>query len=477
MWNFQPSVNLVKGGAGYVGGPTMAVIADHCPNLQITVDDSNRDNIKKWNSPSIKNLPFFEAGLEEIILRVRNKNLYFSSNVNETIINSDMIFLCVNTSKKNKGFGVGQASDLKWVESCARQVSSYSKGHTFVIEKSTLPVRTAESIKTILNSSNLVEKNHKTFSVLSNPEFLSEGPAINDFNKPDRVLIGVEEKKPIEALENIILKWIPNQKIIKTNLWSIELSKLTANAFLAQRISSINSIAEFCKSTGGNMGEVVNAIGTDQRIGADFLSACLGFRGSCFKKDISNLVCLSIHFVLSEVAEYWNCVIKLNEWQKLRISKLIVHNLFGTLRGKSITILGFAFKANTNDTIQSAAIDISKNLLEEGANLIIHDPKVSEDQIFSELAIKLRKLKNIQDSNTYKGAGIKENNLNKSFVNVYEILILTEWGIYKKINWKTVEKIIRKRCWFFDIRSIVDLKEIKNTNLNFWKIGDGIIKS
>ena len=347
-------------GAGYVGGPTMAVLAENCPNLHITVVDSNKEKISLWNNTDLKKLPIFEPGLEEIISKVRNKNLFFSSHVNETIANSEMVFLCVNTPTKNKGFGAGQASDLKWVESCARQIAEHSKGHTIVIEKSTLPVRTAETIKTILNSSLKDGQKNKTFSVLSNPEFLSEGTAITDLNSPDRVLIGGEDNQSMEALENIYLNWVPKEKIIRTNLWSSELSKLTANAFLAQRISSINAISAFCESTGGDIREVAKAIGTDKRIGPYFLNAGPGFGGSCFKKDISNLVYLSNYFGLPEVADYWDSVIKLNEWQKLRISKLIVHNLFGTLRGKSITILGFAFKANTNDTRQSAAIDISK---------------------------------------------------------------------------------------------------------------------
>ena len=430
-------------GAGYVGGPTMAVFAQNCPDLRFTVVDINAERINQWNDNNIKNLPVFEPGLEEIILKVRDKNLYFSTDINNTIANSDMIFLCVNTPTKNKGFGAGQASDLKWVESCARQIAYYSKGHTIVIEKSTLPVKTAETIKTILNSSHKNGESSKTFSVLSNPEFLSEGTAINDLNKPDRVLIGGEDSESMEALENIYLNWIP-QKIIKTNLWSSELSKLTANAFLAQRISSINSIAAFCESTGGDVREVAKAIGTDQRIGSEFIDAGPGFGGSCFKKDISNLVYLSNYFGLPDVADYWNSVIKLNEWQKLRISKLIVHKLFGTLRGKSIAILGFAFKANTNDTRQSAAIDISKNLLEEGANLIIHDPKVSEDQIFSELGIKPRHNKSITSLNMEEGTWIKENSLDKSLVNVDAILILTEWGIYKEIKWEKVEKNNKK---------------------------------
>ena len=289
--------NICCIGAGYVGGPTMAVIAENCPNLRITVVDKNNERISQWNNIDTSKLPVFEPGLEEIIKKVRDKNLYFSNDIKGAIEKSEIIFLCVNTPTKEKGFGAGEASDLKFIESCAREVAQYSKGHTIVIEKSTLPVRTAETIKTILNSSTIVgQSTNKTFSVLSNPEFLAEGTAIQDLKNPDRVLIGGEDDNSIELLANIYLNWIPNEKIIRTNLWSSELSKLTANAFLAQRISSINSISAFCEITGGDIKEVSKAIGSDRRIGPDFLNTGPGFGGSCFKKDILNLVYLCRYY-------------------------------------------------------------------------------------------------------------------------------------------------------------------------------------
>tara|TARA_B100000886_G_scaffold340510_1_gene310648 strand:- start:3753 stop:5195 length:1443 start_codon:yes stop_codon:yes gene_type:complete len=472
--------NICCIGAGYVGGPSMSVLAEKCPNLQIIVVDVNEEKIRQWNSQDINDIPVYEPGLEEIIKETRGKNLHFSSDIRSAIAKSDMIFLCVNTPTKNKGFGAGQASDLKWIESCARQVANYSTKHTIVIEKSTLPVRTAETIKTILNSSldkDSLEK--KTFAVLSNPEFLAEGSAIRDLRNPDRVLIGGEDSQSIDALANIYLNWIPKEKIIRTNLWSSELSKLTANAFLAQRISSINSISAFCESTGGDIREVSKAIGSDKRIGADFLKSGPGFGGSCFKKDISNLVYLADYYGLKEVSKYWESVIRLNEWQKLRISKLIVHKLFGTLRGKSIAILGFAFKANTNDTRQSPSIDISKNLLEEGANLKIHDPKVTEEQIMKELGTMPCSKKNIaKNSSSLKndeGLWEKESSINEALKNVDAILILTEWDIYCDLDWREISKLMRKPSWVFDTRSVVDPIKVKDAGLNLWRIGDGII--
>ena len=377
--------NICCIGAGYVGGPTMAVIAEKCQDIQINVVDVNKDRINKWNSDNLDELPIYEPGLDEIIKNSRGKNLHFSNLIEEKIALADMVFISVNTPTKNKGLGAGKASNLKWVEECARQVAKYSIGHTIIVEKSTLPVRTAEVIKSILNeakNSNLGNNfPKKTFDVLSNPEFLSEGSAINDLINPDRVLIGGDNPEAIESLTTIYKYWVPEEKILQTNIWSSELAKLTANAFLAQRISSINSISALCESTGADVREVSRAIGSDSRIGTKFLDSGPGFGGSCFKKDILNLVYLADFFGLPEVATFWESVVKLNSWHQHRISKLITKNLFGTLSNKKIIILGFAFKANTNDTRESAAIQICRDLLEEGAFLIIHDPKVYQNQI------------------------------------------------------------------------------------------------
>ena len=471
--------NICCIGAGYVGGPTMAVIADKCPNIIVDVVDINKERIQKWNSVNLEDLPIYEPGLKEIIERCRNKNLRFSSSIKEKIKSADMIFISVNTPTKKKGFGAGKASDLKWVEACARQVALYASNHTIVVEKSTLPVRTAGVIKEILSETEVSPKNYnvkKTFDVLSNPEFLAEGSAIDDLIYPDRVLIGGENQKAIESLVQIYQNWVPNEKILRTNLWSSELAKLTSNAFLAQRISSINSISAICEETGADIREVSKAIGCDSRIGSKFLNSGPGFGGSCFKKDILNIVYLSEFFGLPEVASFWESVVKLNDWQQHRISKLIVRKLFGTLSNKKIVILGFAFKANTNDTRESPAINVCKDLLEEGASLVIHDPKVSNNQIKSDL--KFDSNKDLVEKNNYsidvEGKWYKENDLSASFKDADAVVLLTEWSEYKKINWEDVSGKMRKPSWIFDTRSITKPQAVRNAGLNLWRIGDGL---
>ena len=451
-------------GAGYVGGPTMSVIADKCPHLVVNVVDLNEERINLWNSDDISKIPIFEPGLQEIIERVRNKNLFFTTEIEKTIRNSDMIFISVNTPTKTKGIGAGKASDISWVEACTRQVAKYSVGETIVVEKSTIPVRTAEAIKAILENSKRDNQDKCSFSVLSNPEFLAEGTAIKDLQNPDRILIGGDDASSIQSLKDIYLNWVNEEKIITTNLWSSELSKLTANAFLAQRISSINAMSALCEVTGANVQEVKEAIGLDTRIGSKFLNAGPGFGGSCFKKDILNLTYLCEHFGLPEVASYWEQVISINEWQKYRIYKLVINKLFGNVNKKKIAILGFSFKADTNDTRESPAIFICKQLLNEGAIVRIHDPKVDEAQISFEL-----------------GDFGKENSLNWSFSrdlanifdNVEAIVILTEWEVYKEINWDWVNDKIMPPAWLFDTRRIVNPDKIKNCDFKFWQVGLG----
>ena len=461
-------------GAGYVGGPTMAVIADKCPNLNVTVLDINQERINQWNNPDLEKLPVYEPGLKDVINRVRGKNLFFSTQIESIIADSEMIFISVNTPTKIKGFGAGYASDLKWVEASARQVAKYARGHTIVVEKSTLPVKTAQVIKDILNKSlnnSIKEEKNSTFSILSNPEFLAEGNAINDLNNPDRVLIGGEEFKSINVLKNIYNNWVPNNRIITTNLWSSELSKLTANAFLAQRISSINSISAICEATGAEVNEVSNAVGYDSRIGSKFLSAGPGFGGSCFKKDILNLVYLSKHYGLIEVAEYWEQIIKINDWQKKRISKLIVEKLFGTVAYKKIVILGFAFKANTNDTRESPAIDIVEDLIENGAEILISDPKVTSHQISKNLKQKGDQ----KEMNSEVGFWKFSKDIYQAVVNADAVVLLTEWDEYKNLDWERISKKMRAPSWVFDARSITNKKEIKKAGINFWAIGNGSI--
>jgi len=470
--------NICCIGAGYVGGPTMAVIAYKCNDIVVNVVDSNKSRIDSWNNDDLKELPIYEPGLDKIISKTRNKNLFFSTNIEKNISNADLIFISVNTPTKTNGLGAGKASDLKWVELCTRKVAKFSLGHTIVVEKSTLPVRTAEVIKEILykaQGESANTKNPKTFDVLSNPEFLAEGTAINDLLEPDRVLIGGEDQESTKTLSKIYENWIPKEKILLTNLWSSELAKLIANAFLAQRISSINSVSALCEKTGANINQVSKAIGLDKRIGDRFLKSGPGFGGSCFQKDILNLVYLSEYFGLPEVSKYWEEVIKINNWQRKRIYRLIVEKLFGTISQKKIVILGFAFKANTNDTRESAAISICKDLIEEGAELVIHDPKVSPLQIEIELGMKPfseMKNDNIDYPKNYLGNWRFSENLN-IFDNAHAVLVLTEWDDYKNIEWDYVVKKMIKPAWVFDARSIVNVDLVKKSGLNMWSLGDG----
>ena len=458
-------------GAGYVGGPTMAVMADKCEYLKVTVVDVDKEKIQRWNSNDYSKLPVFEPGLSSIIKRIRGKNLFFSNNIKKEIAEADIIFISVNTPTKKSGYGAGFASDLKWVESCTRTISNYAVGHTIVVEKSTVPVKTAEVIKTILES-NQDKVDGKTFSILSNPEFLAEGTAVKDLENPDRVLIGGQDDTSIECLASIYENWVEKKKIIKTNIWSSELSKLAANAFLAQRISSINAIGSICEVTGADVREVKLAIGYDQRIGEHFLETGPGFGGSCFKKDILNIIYLSKYFSLPEVSKYWEQVLSLNEWQISRISKLVVDKLFGTVNGKKIVILGFAFKANTNDTRESSAIQITKELLSEGAKIVIHDPKVDEKQISNDLGKNpTKEFENSLEEGSWS--------FSKDFKFIFQdsdaVIILTDWEDYKSLDWDKYIKLMRKPSWIFDSRSVVNPKEIKELGVKLWRIGDGTL--
>tara|TARA_B100000212_G_C27367379_1_gene530920 strand:+ start:688 stop:2088 length:1401 start_codon:yes stop_codon:yes gene_type:complete len=462
--------NICCIGAGYVGGPTMAVIADNCPNIQVNVVDNNILRIKQWNTKDFSKLPIYEPGLGEIVKRCRGKNLHFSNDLEHNIQRADIVFISVNTPTKKYGFGAGKASNLKYVEECARQVAKFAEGHTIVVEKSTLPVRTAEAIKSILEASQ--NKNLSTFDVLSNPEFLAEGSAINDLINPERVLIGGDNIDSISILNEIYSQWVPKNKILNTNIWSSELAKLTANAFLAQRISSINSIGAICEATGADIREVSRAIGSDSRIGSKFLDAGPGFGGSCFKKDILNLVYLAEYYGLKEVADFWNSVVLVNNWHQQRISKLITKKLFGSLSNKKIIMLGFAFKANTNDTRESAAIGISKDLLAEGAFLHIHDPKVNPDQIANDLGIPQNEANN-KEIFSEEGRWYFVKDIYEAVKGADAILVITEWEIYSKIDWLKVSKLMRKPSWVFDSRSILIPEKVKESGLNFWRIGDG----
>jgi UDPglucose 6-dehydrogenase len=458
----QTTLSICCIGAGYVGGPTMAVIADRCPEVQVTVVDLNAERIAAWNDPDLAQLPVYEPGLDAVVGRARGRNLHFSTAVEQTIAAADVVFISVNTPTKTKGLGAGQASDLKWVEASARTVAKAARGHTIVVEKSTLPVRTAAVIQQILESAG--GAGETSFSVLSNPEFLAEGSAVADLEAPDRVLIGGADPAAIEALAAIYRQWVPAERILTTNLWSSELSKLTANAFLAQRISSINGIAAFCEATGADVREVARAIGADSRIGPKFLQAGPGFGGSCFQKDILNLVYLCRHYGLEEVAAYWEQVVTLNHWQQQRIARLVITKLFGTVSGKRIGVLGFAFKADTNDTRESPAIRICRDLLEEGAMLQIVDPKVSERQMALDLG---------QAPGAGEGSWHQVPDVLQAASGADALLLLTEWQQFAQIDWPALAAVMRRPAWLFDARAKADAAAARAAGLQVWTVGEG----
>ncbi|AUP79377.1 UDP-glucose 6-dehydrogenase [Flavivirga eckloniae] len=456
-------------GAGYVGGPTMTVIAQKCPHIKLTVVDINESRIAAWNSKDLNKLPIFEPGLDKIVEEVRGRNLFFSTDIDEAINEADMIFISVNTPTKNYGKGKGMASDLKYIELCARQIAKVSRQNKIVVEKSTLPVRTASAIKSILDNTG----NGVHFQILSNPEFLAEGTAIQDLLKPDRVLIGgdastKEGEVAIQALIDVYLNWVPKEQILTTNVWSSELSKLTANAFLAQRVSSINAMSEICEKTGADIREVSKAIGMDSRIGSKFLNASVGFGGSCFQKDILNLVYIAKSYGLNEVADYWEQVVIMNEHQKKRFSDNIVSTLYNTVSGKKITFLGWAFKKNTNDTRESAAIRVADDLLNERAEISVYDPKVTEERIYEDLnylgtrsSIENKRLLTI-NKDPYRACK-----------NSHAIAILTEWDEFKNYDWKNIYKNMEKPAFVFDGRGLLNKEELEIIGFIYYNIGTG----
>ena len=441
-------------GAGYVGGPTMAMLALKNPDYKVIVVDINSERIKAWNS---ENLPIYEPGLLEIVHKVRDKNLFFSTDVDNSIIEAHIIFVSVNTPTKTFGHGAGYASDLQYWEKTARQILKLSDSSKIIVEKSTLPVKTAQAMERILNSN---EKGI-IFDVLSNPEFLAEGTAIKDLENPDRVLVGSSETESgLRACDKIVQlysSWIDNERILTSNVWSTELSKLTANAFLAQRISSINSISALCEETGANIHEVAHAVGTDSRIGQKFLDASVGFGGSCFKKDIFNLVYLCRHYGLDEVADYWESVVKMNEYQVERFVLKMLKSMFNTVTGKKIALFGFAFKANTGDTRESPAIYVTKKLLNEMANVAISDPKALENA-----KIELKDFKeNVEYcSDPYVAAK-----------NAHAIAVLTEWECYKTLDYKKIFASMEKPAFIFDGRNTLPHKELFEMGFNVIPLG------
>lgn len=461
--------NICCIGAGYVGGPTMAIIAQKCPHIKVTVVDLNEQRIAAWNNTDVTKIPIYEPGLSDIVAEARNRNLYFSTNVDQAIEEAQMIFISVNTPTKTYGLGKGMAADLKYIELCARQIARVSKDNKIVVEKSTLPVRTAEAIKNILDNTG----NGVKFQILSNPEFLAEGTAVEDLLNPDRVLIGGEPdengQNAIKSLAEIYANWVPQDKILTTNVWSSELSKLTANAFLAQRVSSINAMSELCEKTGANVNEVAKAIGMDSRIGSKFLKASVAFGGSCFQKDILNLVYIAKSYGLNEVADYWEQVIIMNDHQKRRFANNIVQTLYNTVSGKKIAFLGWAFKKDTNDTRESAAIHVADYLLNEQANIAVFDPQVAKQQILEDLLyLGTRNLDEIEN-----GICIYDDYIN-ACKNAHAVAILTEWDIFTTYDWQEIYKNMQKPAFIFDGRNLLDAKKMREIGFVYTAIGSSI---
>ena len=426
----------------------MAMIAHKCRDVVVEVVDVNAERIAAWQSDR---LPIFEPGLDDIVRSARGCNLSFSTDVDAAIRAADIIFIAVNTPTKTYGVGAGRAADLKYIERCARRIAHSLEGDTIIVEKSTVPVHTSELVKTVMEA----RSGGGNVQVLSNPEFLAEGTAVRDLEEPDRVLIGGERTPEgdaaVETLAGVYAQWVPRERIITTNLWSSELSKLTANAFLAQRISSINAISALCEETGADVDEIALAIGLDSRIGPKFLRSSVGFGGSCFQKDIFNLVYLCEHFDLPEVASYWEQVVHMNDYQKERFSKRIINALFNTVSGKRIAILGFSFKKDTNDTRESAAIYVCRYLLQEQAHLAIYDPQVSEEEIRAELSPSLEGDGEIEvctdPYDAVRGA--------------HATAVLTEWNEFADLDFASIYEEMLKPAFIFDGRNILDLHKLR----------------
>ena len=449
--------NICCIGAGYVGGPTMSVIAQKNPNIKVTVVDLNTERIAAWNDTNLDNLPIFEPGLSEVVAEARGRNLFFSTEVDKAIDDAEMIFISVNTPTKTYGIGKGMSADLKYVELCARQIARVATSDKIVVEKSTLPVKTAEAIQSILDNTG----NGVNFEILSNPEFLAEGTAIQDLAVPDRILIGGNLNsdkglKAVQSLVDIYSSWVPKKNILTTNVWSSELSKLAANAFLAQRVSSINALSELCEETGADISELANAIGMDSRIGPKFLKASVGFGGSCFQKDILNLVYISSSLGLQEVADYWHQVIIMNNHQRSRFARNIVKSLYNTISGKSIGFLGWAFKKDTNDTRESAAIYVADLLINEHAKIKVYDPKVTVIHMQSDLNY-LNTRSEVANSELLK----TEKDPYKALENTHAIAILTEWDEFKGYDWQRIFDSMHKPAFIFDGRNILDTEKLE----------------
>lgn len=458
-------------GAGYVGGPTMAVIALKSPRVKVTVVDLSEKQIAAWNSDD---LPIYEPGLYEIVKEVRGRNLFFSTDIDAGIREADIIFVSVNTPTKTSGIGAGRAANIKNCELCARKIAEVATTDKIVVEKSTVPVRTAQSIKRVLTAASSCN-----FQVLSNPEFLAEGTAISDLLSPSRVLIGGEQTpqglKAIQKLVEVYANWVPREQILTTNLWSSELSKLVANAYLAQRVSSINSITALCEETDADIDEISRAIGSDPRIGNKFLKASVGYGGSCFQKDILNLVYICESFGLKEVAEYWHQVVLMNDYQKRRFAHKIVHSMFNTITGKKLAIFGFAFKKDTGDTRESSAAYVMKDLLDENAILAVYDPKVERDQMMLEFDYTLG-----VNAHTYphlNNSIITCSSAVEAATGAHAIAILTEWDEFTTYDYSKIYEVMSKPAFLFDGRNIVDHAALRKIGFEVYAIGKPTLAS
>ena len=454
-------------GAGYVGGPTMTVIAHKCPHIKVTVVDINPERIARWNAENLEELPVYEPGLAELVQQSRGKNLFFSTEVEKAIDEAEMIFISVNTPTKTYGKGKGQAADLKYIELSARTIAKVATGDKIVVEKSTLPVRTAQALKNILENTG----NGVKFEILSNPEFLAEGTAIDDLLNADRVLIGGDNtpsgQAAKDALSAIYEQWLPKERILQTNVWSSELSKLVANAFLAQRVSSINAISALCEKTDANIDEVARAIGQDSRIGPKFLKASVGFGGSCFQKDILNLVYIAKSYGLDEVADYWEQVILMNDYQKRRFADRIIRTLYNTVSGKKIAFFGWAFKKDTNDTRESAAIYIADALIEERAHITVFDPKVTRAQMLNDL--NQLGTRTLEENERYLTVS---NDPYQASDAAHAIALLTEWDQFKTLDYERIYEKMLKPAFVFDGRRILDREQLKSLGFRMYTIGE-----
>lgn len=466
-------------GAGYVGGPTMAMIALKCPMIEVVVLDINQARIDAWNSD---NLPIYEPGLDEVVKACRGRNLFFSTDVNKHVSEGDVIFVSVNTPTKTKGLGAGMAADLTYWESAARNIAKVSKGYKIIVEKSTVPVKTAEAVEKVLKS--CAESDFK-YDVLSNPEFLAEGTAVQDLLKPDRVLVGGRETpsglRAVATLKLVYSQWIPEKQVVTANLWSAELTKLAANAMLAQRISSINSLSALCESTGADISQVAYAVGMDSRVGPKFLNASVGFGGSCFQKDILNLVYICESQGLKEVAAYWKQVVDMNNYQKTRFVHRMIGSMFNTVSGKKIAVLGFAFKKDTGDTRETPTIDVGLGLLADGAKLCIYDPQVKEDLMRRELSMGKfewdHPMASANSQSASAQSALVESNVacassaEEACAGAHAIAILTEWDEFKTLDYEKIFANMVKPAFLFDGRNILDHAAMRKIGFVTYCIG------